>query len=151
MSSDIMSNQSMKAPPANAAQPVAIKKSANAERQTVAADAGTDLPPATASAQEAAQKQALQEAQQATQEVSQQVSEEKAREVVEQLNNHAQLVNRDLHFSVDDDSGRTVIKVVNSETAELIRQIPSEEVLKLSETIRESVDSSTGVIVQTSA
>ena len=147
MSSDIMSNQSMKAATANASQPVAIKKSANTERQSVAADAGTELPPATTSAQETAKKQALQEAQQAPQEVSQ----EKAREVVEQLNNHAQFVNRDLHFSVDDDSGRTVIKVVNSETAELIRQIPSEEVLKLSETIRENTDSSTGVIVQTSA
>ncbi|MDH5517315.1 MAG: flagellar protein FlaG [Gammaproteobacteria bacterium] len=144
MSSDIMSNQSIKTAAANAAQSIAVKKPGNPERQTLAVEAGTDLPPATGSTQQAVKKEA-------TLQAEQQVSQEKAREVVEQLNNHAQLVNRDLHFSVDDDSGRTVIKVINSETAELIRQIPSEEVLKLSETIRESVDSSTGVIVQTSA
>ncbi|MDH5392553.1 MAG: flagellar protein FlaG [Gammaproteobacteria bacterium] len=147
MSSDIMSNHSMKTATVNAAQSVAINTPGNEKRQTLAAATGTDLPPATEQVQESAQKESLQQTQQA----SQQVSKEKAREVVEQLNNHAQFVNRDLHFSVDDDSGRTVIKVVNSETAELIRQIPSEEVLKLSETIRESVDSETGFIVQTSA
>jgi flagellar protein FlaG len=34
-----------------------------------------------------------------------------------------------LHFRVDEQSGRTVITVVNTATAEIVRQIPAEEVL----------------------
>ena len=139
MSSDIMNNQVMKGAAVSTLPVNAQQKSATSERQNVAASAGTQLPPETSSADIAAQEEA------------QEVSAEKAKEVVEQLNSHAQSINRNLQFSVDDDSGRTVIKVINSDTAELVRQIPSEEVLRLSETIRESLEGNTGVIVQTSA
>ncbi|MDH5326597.1 MAG: flagellar protein FlaG [Gammaproteobacteria bacterium] len=37
----------------------------------------------------------------------------------------------DLNFSVDEDTGSTVVKVINRESKELIRQIPSEEVLSI--------------------
>ena len=140
MSSDITNNQVMPNARNSAAAVGSVKtnslqSSAENKRQDVAAVTGTTLPP------EVTQEKAS----------TQEVSAEKVKEVVEQLNKHAQAINRDLLFSVDDDSGRTVIKVVNSDTAELVRQIPSEEVLRLSETIRESLESSTGVIVQTSA
>jgi flagellar protein FlaG len=36
-----------------------------------------------------------------------------------------------LEFSVDEDVGRTIVKVVDKVTAEIIRQIPSEEMLAL--------------------
>lgn len=49
---------------------------------------------------------------------------------VKQLNDYVQSVRRDLQFSIDKDSGRTVIKVVDSQTKEVIRQYPAEEVLK---------------------
>jgi flagellar protein FlaG len=39
---------------------------------------------------------------------------------------------RNLTFRVDEGSGRTVITVVDASTHEVIRQIPSEEVLALS-------------------
>ena len=138
MSSDIMNNQVMKDASSRAAQVSGLSNS-NGKRQDVAEVTGTKLPPENTQAQKAAE------------EAVQEVTAEKAQEVVEQLNNHAQAVNRDLHFSIDDDSGRTVIRVINSETAELVRQIPSEEVLKLSQTIRETVEGHTGIIVQTSA
>jgi flagellar protein FlaG len=38
---------------------------------------------------------------------------------------------RSLFFQVDVDSGRTVITVINEATGEIVRQIPSEEVLAL--------------------
>ena len=57
----------------------------------------------------------------------------KATNAVIKLNSFIQSVGRDLLFSVDDDSGEMVIKVVDSETKELIRQIPPEEVVALSE------------------
>ncbi len=50
---------------------------------------------------------------------------------VNQINEFVQSVQRDLLFSMDDDSGRTVIKVMDRSTGELVRQIPSEEVLAL--------------------
>lgn len=39
---------------------------------------------------------------------------------------------RKLEFSVDESSGRDVVKVIDSDSGDLIRQFPSEEVLKLS-------------------
>lgn len=40
-----------------------------------------------------------------------------------------------LQFSIDDDSGRTVVKVMDTETDEVIRQMPSEEVLAISKAL----------------
>ena len=42
---------------------------------------------------------------------------------------------RNLSFRVDEGSGRTVITVVDAATHEVIRQIPSEEVLALSQVL----------------
>jgi flagellar protein FlaG len=50
---------------------------------------------------------------------------------VGQLNELVQAIRRELEFSVDEQSGRTVITVVDAETREVIRQIPPEEVLTL--------------------
>ena len=54
---------------------------------------------------------------------------------VSRLNEFVQSVQRDLEFSIDELSGETVIKVMDSQTEEIIRQIPSEEVLALSRNI----------------
>jgi len=40
-----------------------------------------------------------------------------------------------LEFSLDKDSGKTVVKVMDTETNEVIRQIPSEEVLAISKAV----------------
>jgi len=40
---------------------------------------------------------------------------------------------QDLHFSMDDSSGKTVVRVVDTSTQEVIRQIPSEEVLHMAQ------------------
>jgi flagellar protein FlaG len=48
------------------------------------------------------------------------------------LNESMAAAHRNLSFRVDKDSGRTVITVVDSATHEVIRQIPSEEVLAVS-------------------
>ena len=39
---------------------------------------------------------------------------------------------RNLNFSVDETTGYNVVRVVNPDTGELIRQLPSEELLKIS-------------------
>ena len=56
---------------------------------------------------------------------------EEVKVVVEKLNRQIQSLQRELSFSVDEDSGRTVVRVLDSQTNEVVRQIPSEEVLKL--------------------
>ncbi len=41
-------------------------------------------------------------------------------------------VARNLQFSIDDNSGRTIVKVIDTETDKVVRQIPSEEMLAIS-------------------
>jgi flagellar protein FlaG len=43
--------------------------------------------------------------------------------------------NRSLEFSLDTDTRKTVVKMVDTNTGELIRQFPSEEVLAISRSI----------------
>ncbi|MCP3689259.1 MAG: flagellar protein FlaG [Gammaproteobacteria bacterium] len=54
---------------------------------------------------------------------------------VSQLNELVQSVQRDLHFSIDEFSGDTVVQVLDSKTEEVIRQIPSDEVLAMAKNI----------------
>lgn len=48
-----------------------------------------------------------------------------------QLERFARSIRRELEFRVDDASGRTIITVRNKDTGEIVRQIPSEEVIAL--------------------
>jgi len=52
---------------------------------------------------------------------------------VEKLNTQIQSLQRELSFSVDEDSGRTVVKVIDSKTGDIVRQIPSDQVLRLAQ------------------
>lgn len=65
------------------------------------------------------------------QEETEKVTDEKVAEAVSNLNDYVQVIRRELQFSVDRESGRTVVTVVDAETGEKIRQIPREEVLAL--------------------
>lgn len=42
---------------------------------------------------------------------------------------------RNLEFSTDEESGKIVVKVIASESGELIRQIPSEEALRIAHSL----------------
>lgn len=46
-----------------------------------------------------------------------------------------QSTHREINFSVDDGSGGVVVKVTDSTTGDVIRQIPSEEALQLAESL----------------
>ena len=54
---------------------------------------------------------------------------------VDRLQSAVQSIQRDLKFSVDDVSGDTVITVLDSETEEVVRQIPSEEAIALAKNL----------------
>lgn len=56
---------------------------------------------------------------------------------VAEISEFVQAQNRHLAFSIDESSQRSVVKVTDAESGDVIRQIPSEEVLLLSERIKD--------------
>lgn len=52
-------------------------------------------------------------------------------EVASKLQEFVNLIDKKLQFSVDEDSGRQVVRVTDNLSGDVIRQIPSEEVLRL--------------------
>lgn len=50
---------------------------------------------------------------------------------ISRVQEFAQSLQRDLSFSIDDDSGRVIVEVKDSASGEIIRQIPSEEALRM--------------------
>lgn len=66
-----------------------------------------------------------------------QPSPEQIESVVAKLSDFVQAIQRDLSFSVDDESGETVIIVKDSQTDEVVRQIPSEDLLQLAQNLRD--------------
>ncbi|WP_102795742.1 flagellar protein FlaG [Bowmanella denitrificans] len=56
---------------------------------------------------------------------------------VQDVRDFVQAQNRNLNFAFDEGSNRSVIKVTDAQSGDVIRQIPSEEVLKLAERIKE--------------
>jgi len=58
-------------------------------------------------------------------------------QAVSQLNDFVQNVQRDLQFEVDNDLGQTIVKVIDQETQEVIRQIPDEVALRLAEKLQQ--------------
>jgi flagellar protein FlaG len=68
------------------------------------------------------------------------VSTDEVKAAVEQMKDFAQVMSRQLQFDVDDDSGRTVVRVLDKDSGDVIRQIPSEEVLALARHMKELME-----------
>ncbi|MFF5865849.1 flagellar protein FlaG [Pseudomonas sp. NPDC012596] len=56
---------------------------------------------------------------------------EKVKSAVSEIEKFLSSSRRNLEFSTDEESGKIVVKVIASETGELIRQLPSEEALRI--------------------
>ncbi|WP_078482142.1 flagellar protein FlaG [Solemya pervernicosa gill symbiont] len=65
-------------------------------------------------------------------------SMEELQDAVTRINDHMQVIRRNLSFNLDDESGETVIKVIDSDTDEVIRQLPTEEAMKLSKQLEQA-------------
>lgn len=63
------------------------------------------------------------------------VDSERVESAVSKISDFVQNFQRDLQFSIDKDSDRMVVKVVDSKTQEVIRQIPSEETLRIAQNL----------------
>lgn len=62
-----------------------------------------------------------------------QPTQEVIAKTAKQMESFVQSMGRELNFFVDKASGYSVVRVVNPQTGEVIRQLPSEELLKIAE------------------
>ncbi|MBH0059904.1 flagellar protein FlaG [Pseudoalteromonas sp. NZS71] len=69
---------------------------------------------------------------------AQPLEREQLEQMAQQLQDFMGEMNRSLQFKVDEDSGRDVIKVLDKDSGEVIKQYPSEEVLSLVSKLSES-------------
>ncbi|MFO6421839.1 flagellar protein FlaG [Motilimonas sp. KMU-193] len=61
---------------------------------------------------------------------------------------------RGVNFSIDDSTDKTVIKVTDTQTKELVRQLPSEEMLRIAEKIKEleqELTNKVGILIDSKA
>ena len=65
------------------------------------------------------------------------VQEDNLRKAVDQLNEQMSDSGRNLNFSIDKSVDRVVIKVRNSDTGEVIRQIPDEALLRVAHNLKD--------------
>ncbi|MGE1177241.1 flagellar protein FlaG [Pseudomonas sp. BW7P1] len=66
---------------------------------------------------------------------SQEMDENKLKLAVQEIEKFVQSIKRNLEFSIDEHSGKVIVKVIASETGEVVRQIPSAEALKLADSL----------------
>ena len=89
---------------------------------------------------------------QAVPEVDEAISEESTaqtlKDSVDSMNKLMKSLSNSLQFSLDEDTGKTVIKVIDSTTQEVIKQFPSEEALALTKALDNQI---TGLFVQQQA
>ena len=69
------------------------------------------------------------------------------RQAVERINQSLPPSNQGIEFSIDEDSERVIVKVVDRETREVLRQMPSQEALD----IAKALDRTRGLLIRLEA
>ena len=69
----------------------------------------------------------------------------------QQLQDYLATAGRTLEFRLDQNTGMTVVTVKDSESGDVIRQIPSEEVLKIAESLKASGGRTSNVLLSLTA
>jgi flagellar protein FlaG len=60
---------------------------------------------------------------------------EEVKEAVRDIQEFVSNVTTDLRFTVDKETGRSIVSVVDSKTQQIVRQIPTEEIMKIARNI----------------
>lgn len=68
-------------------------------------------------------------------------------DAVKAVNDFLKPINNAIQFSLDNESGKTIVKVIDVETKDVIRQFPSEEMMS----IARAIDKMKGLLVQQKA
>ena len=78
--------------------------------------------------------------------------------LVERISQQIRIERRSLSFTINDELGKTIVKVIDRETEEVIRQIPSEELMRFAEAIHamneqhtSDTEAATGLFIQEQA
>jgi len=71
-------------------------------------------------------------------------SRQQVEDAVKSVNEFLKPINDSIQFSIDDDTGISIIKVIDIATKDVIRQFPSEEMLS----IAKAIDQMKGLLVQ---
>lgn len=61
-------------------------------------------------------------------------------ELINKIENLPQILQRNLEFRIDDDTGQQVVRVIDSETGDLVRQIPPDQILHVISQVQEALD-----------
>lgn len=83
----------------------------------------------------------------AVQAVSAAEERQRVKQAVEQVNKAVPSFSRNLQFSVDEDTRKNVVKVVDTSSGEIIRQIPAQEIIE----IAKALDRLQGLIIRQKA
>ncbi len=110
--------------------PITTNAASTGASETPSKDGGKTLPYAV----EKAEKAEKAEQQQRPESVS---KPEQVQAAVKSLSDYAQSMQRDIEFSVDKDLDQTVIKVVDRDSGDLIRQIPEDIFLELARRLKD--------------
>ncbi len=65
-------------------------------------------------------------------------SREPVEEAISSIKQFAQSIQRNLNFALDESSGKVVVKVTDAVSGDVIRQMPSEDALRLAESLDEA-------------
>ena len=66
---------------------------------------------------------------------AQKITREVVEEATKKIQKFVEPKAAELQFSIDDDSGLSVVKIIDMRTKELIRQIPSQDIIDMSNTL----------------
>ena len=124
--------------------PISGSTSAISQRPTLSEFAPSELQQ-TRTAQSSATPTQTQAA--ATQTAPGEFPREQLQDAVKQINDFPKPVNSAIQFSLDDDTGKTVIKIIDTASKEVLRQVPSEEMLA----IAHALDKIAGVLIKQKA
>jgi flagellar protein FlaG len=69
----------------------------------------------------------------------------------QELQDYVASAGRTLEFRLDESTGMTVVTVKDTESGDVIRQIPSEEVLKIAESLKGRLDKTSNVLLSLTA
>ncbi len=68
------------------------------------------------------------------------ISRDELESIVSQLQDYVQSIQRDMKFQIDDATGRVIVQVIDSHSQEVVRQIPSEEMLAIARHLADSIE-----------
>ncbi len=113
----------------NVTNPLGNERAALATEKQVVQEVNFEKSRASQSIQKESEQ--IQQDKAVEEEIAKQQEQEAVEEVASKLQEFVNLIDKKLQFSVDEDSGRQVVRVTDKLSGDVIRQIPSDEVLRL--------------------